>query len=521
MVTVRTTAVWKALKRARWLLRRVSWSTWLLVAAVVLLVGGTLAWVPLDWSKLLAGVWGALAAWGLFRLPGLATFVGVVLLGVVVAVKFPARPRRSVTADESPSQVKPLRRWLVALAALGSAAAAATAGWLLLDVATQAQDPAQARIDAVRTAMTLGAGLVGMVVLWLTGRKQWLAERSQRHTESTAADKHVTELYTAAAQQLASDKAPVRLAGLYALSRLGQYNPSHRQTIVNLWCAYLRMPYTPPGDEEPSKETEKIGPEQSQQNEHPQPLLLDLTPKMAEAAGLSLDGAEQQFQERQVRLTAQRLLSDHLRPDDQDRGYPLNPYFWSGIEIDLSGATLEDFDFEDCSVYRATFSGAHFCNLAQFAGAQFRGVADFSKVRFDGIAWFGDVLFWRSAMFDGAQFGDSAVFDRALFVEGSLFGKAQFRDVAVFSRVEFFGSAVFDMARFYKEATFRNAVFCRSARFVQVEASDVIDFEMSSAWLNYGSSRGSIWPPGWTTKKVPYRFPRERISVSIVKTEET
>ncbi|NYH78182.1 hypothetical protein FHR84_001504 [Actinopolyspora biskrensis] len=39
---MRTTAVWKALNRAGRLLRRVSWSTWLLVAAVVLLAEGAL-----------------------------------------------------------------------------------------------------------------------------------------------------------------------------------------------------------------------------------------------------------------------------------------------------------------------------------------------------------------------------------------------------------------------------------------------------------------------------------------------
>ncbi|MDP9866447.1 hypothetical protein J2S55_005713 [Streptosporangium brasiliense] len=38
----------------------------------------------------------------------------------------------------------------------------------------------------------------------------------------------------------------MRLAGLYALERLAQDNPGHRQTIVNVICAYLRMPYTPP-----------------------------------------------------------------------------------------------------------------------------------------------------------------------------------------------------------------------------------------------------------------------------------
>jgi hypothetical protein len=43
-----------------------------------------------------------------------------------------------------------------------------------------------------------------------------------------------------------SDKAPVRLAGLYALERLAQNNEYQRQTIVNVVCAYLRMPYQPP-----------------------------------------------------------------------------------------------------------------------------------------------------------------------------------------------------------------------------------------------------------------------------------
>src|SRR5262249_33582048 len=53
------------------------------------------------------------------------------------------------------------------------------------------------------------------------------------------------ELYTKAVEQLGSDKAPVRLGGLYALERLAQDNSAHRQTIVNVICAYLRMPFSP------------------------------------------------------------------------------------------------------------------------------------------------------------------------------------------------------------------------------------------------------------------------------------
>ncbi|MEU6741925.1 hypothetical protein [Streptosporangium sandarakinum] len=56
----------------------------------------------------------------------------------------------------------------------------------------------------------------------------------------------MTELYTKAVEQLGRDKAALRLGGLYALERLAQDSPGHRQIIVNVICAYLRMPYTPP-----------------------------------------------------------------------------------------------------------------------------------------------------------------------------------------------------------------------------------------------------------------------------------
>ena len=38
------------------------------------------------------------------------------------------------------------------------------------------------------------------------------------------------------------------MAGLYALERLGQDNPKLRQTVIDVICAYLRMPYTPPAE---------------------------------------------------------------------------------------------------------------------------------------------------------------------------------------------------------------------------------------------------------------------------------
>ncbi len=145
-------------------------------------------------------------------------------------------------------------------------AVAVAATWLLLGFGLDRD-----KLDAVRTGGTLGVGLGGVVALWLAVRRQRsteldllnkyevhkLAERTA-HTNETlqrqaandardrAVEQQITELYAKSVEQLGSEKAPVRLGGLYALERLAQNNISQRQTIVNVLCAYLRMPYSLP-----------------------------------------------------------------------------------------------------------------------------------------------------------------------------------------------------------------------------------------------------------------------------------
>jgi hypothetical protein len=80
------------------------------------------------------------------------------------------------------------------------------------------------------------------VGLLLTARRQCYTELALVHTDRDATERRITELYTKAADQLGSDQAPVRLAGLYALERLAHSTVEHRQTIVDVICAYLRMP---------------------------------------------------------------------------------------------------------------------------------------------------------------------------------------------------------------------------------------------------------------------------------------
>ncbi|GAA0270185.1 hypothetical protein GCM10009527_078100 [Actinomadura nitritigenes] len=149
-----------------------------------------------------------------------------------------ARSRR----EAKPLRVRPLAAGFWMLAAAGAAAgAAALAIWLttawLLDVADDAStgtERAKIRVDAVRTGLAAGGGAGAAVGLMLAFRRQRHAELATALGQLDAAERRITELYNAAAEQLASDKAPVRLTTLYTLERLANDNERHRQTIVNI-----------------------------------------------------------------------------------------------------------------------------------------------------------------------------------------------------------------------------------------------------------------------------------------------
>ena len=141
----------------------------------------------------------------------------------------------------------PAWAWMLAAVAAVVITAFVVTTWLLA-IASHAKpgtDQANARLDAVRTGLAAGAAAGAAVGLMLAFRRQHHQEIATDLTNRDATERRITELYTKAVDQLGNDKAPVRLGGLYALERLAQDNPAQRQTIVNVICAYLRMPFSP------------------------------------------------------------------------------------------------------------------------------------------------------------------------------------------------------------------------------------------------------------------------------------
>ena len=175
-----------------------------------------------------------------------------------------------------------------------------------------------------------------------------LAFRRQHHqeiatllTDLDATERRIIELYTKAVEQLGNDKAPVRLGGLYALERLAQDNSAQRPTIVNVICAYLRMPFAPAA---PASK--------------PAPAATGNATEPTVETKITTTAADDTWQqERQVRLAAQRILSEHLRkpavaeqPADSS-----HTRFWPGIRLDLTDATLIDFSLANSAVTDVEF----------------------------------------------------------------------------------------------------------------------------------------------------------------------
>ncbi len=377
---------------------------------------------------------------------------------------------------------------LIATATIGLVVALWAAGTAGLSGA----ELVNARFNALRTGLSIGVGGGGIFALYLAWRRQHAteiglvqkerdqadvarayelqretAEHTRQHAERVAATterdaeaRRITDLYAKSVEQLGSDKAPVRHGGLYALERLAQDhpdNPTLRQTVVNMLCAYLRTPFDLPGD-----------------------------PPDVHADRATRDEHRERVQEREVRLTAQRILTTHLRPST----HASNPTtsFWADTDLDLTAAILIDWEMSGCLVRKATFRGATFVGDAWFNKATFTENALFVEATFDHHAWFTEATFDQSTWFNEATFTGAAMFHKATFIEEVIFHDATFAGGAWFTAATFTQHTKFNNTKFAEHVWFVGATFAQQASF------DHVAFRPSSPRSGIGATS---WPRGW------------------------
>ena len=333
-------------------------------------------------------------------------------------------------------------------------------------------------------------------------------EKDKRdHTRQVHAERR--SRYTTAVEQLANEKAAVRLGGIYTLvglvdewltddAILPDKRQKEGQVIINNLCSYIRSPFplTAKIEEyEARKELEKLQKTESENLSEEESLRLQMLLKRFEDSDeyekpkdITTDYAK--FHEEQdVRRTIfveMSKRSSTFTMNEQEEIIETNSGMWSDFDFDFSRApifyplndiTIEKGIFSSTKFYsnadfseakftqKADFSGAKFTQIADFSWATFAQIADFSEAAFTQIANFSKAKFFQTADFSKAKFTQDADFSGATFTKYVYFLLAKFTQNANFRRVRFTQNANFSGATFTQNANFSGATFTQNANF--------------------------------------------------------
>jgi hypothetical protein len=171
--------------------------------------------------------------------------------------------------------------------------------------------------DVTRSTISFAAVFGGLFAVLYAYRKQRVDEAVGHRADAESLGRR----YQDAAEQMGHERAAVRLAGVYAMTRLADEWPEQRQTCIDVLCAYLRMPVV---------ETEH-GAEDAGDLEVKRAIMNVITRRVTQWLS-GLDGVDS----------------------------------WSGYDFDFSRAVFDDLELV----------GLRFAGATSFRGATFRGACE-------------------------------------------------------------------------------------------------------------------------------------------------
>ena len=311
-------------------------------------------------------------------------------------------------------------------------------------------------------------GILAILTLWENRRKniQEKEKNDQDHTRQVHAERRAR--YAKAIEQLADEKAPIRLGGIYTLVKLVDEwladektlpNEEERreegQVIINSLCAYIRSPFD---------------------------LVLKAEVLSQDKTPESYEGGDQQFIKDQARFREEQEIRHIILSEikkrlngDKVKNKEITPGTWSYFEYNFSDAHF---------FYAVNFNNSYFDASLNFLGATFTGYANFSEATFTGEASFIMATFTGYANFSGAEFTQSADFYEVKFTGYADFTGAKFTDAnfsgAEFTDANFFGvkftRSNFSGAEFAQDADFSGAEFAQDADFSGAEFTGYTHF---------------------------------------------
>ena len=309
-----------------------------------------------------------------------------------------------------------------------------------------------------QTILAATGGVLAILTLWENRRKNDQEHMRQVHAERRAR-------YAKAIEQLADEKAPIRLGGVYTLVKLvdewladEKTLPSEEerrqegQIIINSLCAYIRssFPLAERYDELILSYEEYQQNCQGNQDLYSPQIIPLPKPKNTKQSREEFVRDKSLFREEQeVRKTILSEIKNRLNggnTKNKDGRDEIEPGTWSYFEYDFSNALF---------FYCVDFNDSYFGASSKFAQTAFMSNTDFSKTRFI-----------KEANFFGTTFTMGAKFSKAVFNGKADFSKSTFCKDGNFSQVTFNMYSSFDYANFNMFARFYKAFFTGDASFI-------------------------------------------------------
>lgn len=301
--------------------------------------------------------------------------------------------------------------WWLVITMLLAVALFGTVTALLLSL-----DRATSVSESIRTGGLVSAAVVALYALWLNDRRRRVEEsrhelerRSNEQTWERVAD----ERFARAVELLGHEADQVRVGAVHALAGLARSRSSYVQTVLDVICSYLRRPFDHP-DYVQNRTGER--------------------PPWETADERDAD------QERQVRLAAQRVISELLL-DRRREGAKLP-------DLDLTGALLDYLDLSGKVVGQLVLRDA-----------QLHGTTRLNATEINGEAWFTRAVSYGRLECDNVVFRGRSNFPHLIAHDRVSFEGAHFQQGAVFLSSEFHGPVTLAGSTFDKSVDLRRTVF--------------------------------------------------------------
>ena len=295
------------------------------------------------------------------------------------------------------------------------------------------------------------AGALTMLTLSETHRKNTHEkDKNERdHTRQVHAERR--SRYTKAVEQLANEKAAVRLGGIYTLVSLvdewladdtldSEERQKEGQVIINNLCSYIRSPFPPVErleEYEAYKEFKALEAGDSKNSGKEKA-------HYQESEDLASDQTAF-HEEKDVRRTIFSEMSKRSSTFAENEAAV--PGVWSNFDFDFSQAPIF-YPLNNLTIEKANFFSSRFYRDTNFLRTVFVQKADFTLSAFD-----------QKADFTLSAFDQNADFDWVTFTQNANFSMATFTQNANFSGATFTQNADFSMATFTQKADFSGATF--------------------------------------------------------------